>query len=71
MNAILTDDELIELTGSKLKSKQRRVLQGYGVKFFTRPDGKPAVPVAALSAALSLPSQAGQAAVDDGFNLGM
>lgn len=66
-STLLTDDELKELTGSAQKSKQCKILSGYGVKFFTRPDGKPVVPVSALSDNVHQLSP--QTEQNDGFNL--
>lgn len=49
--ALLTDDEVIQLTGATRFTKQRQVLSDYGVAFFTRPDGKPVVPTNNISLA--------------------
>ncbi|GKV93558.1 DUF4224 domain-containing protein [Pectobacterium aroidearum] len=53
MTDLLTDDELIELTGYKYASKQRAALTRSGISFITRRDGRPSVTWAAINASLS------------------
>ncbi|WJV61043.1 DUF4224 domain-containing protein [Pectobacteriaceae bacterium C52] len=43
MTDLLSDDELIELTGYKYPSKQCEVLHRSGVSFVIRRDGRPRV----------------------------
>jgi hypothetical protein len=38
-NFIVTEAELVELTGYKLPKKQRQVLDGMGIKYIVRKDG--------------------------------
>lgn len=38
-NFIVTEAELVELTGYVLPSKQRKVLDGMGIKYIVRKDG--------------------------------
>ena len=38
-NFIVTEAELVELTGYKLPKKQRQVLDSMGIKYFIRQDG--------------------------------
>ncbi|MBE0434829.1 MAG: DUF4224 domain-containing protein [Methylomicrobium sp.] len=40
MTHIVTQDDLIELTGSKLPRKQIEILSRHGIRFITRTDGK-------------------------------
>ncbi|TKY80318.1 DUF4224 domain-containing protein [Pectobacterium polonicum] len=53
MTDLLTDDELIELTGYKYASKQRAALTRSGISFITRRDGRPGVTWTAINASLS------------------
>ncbi|MCL2897103.1 DUF4224 domain-containing protein [Brenneria tiliae] len=53
MNDLLTDDELIEITGYKYPSKQCESLNRAGIMFVRRRDGKPRVTWTAVNAALS------------------
>jgi len=39
----LTPDELADLTGYKHREKQKAALRSMGIKFETRPDGRPRV----------------------------
>lgn len=43
MNTFLTHDELVELTGKKQPTAQRRVLDRNGIRYFVRGDGHNAV----------------------------
>lgn len=52
-NDLLTDDELIELTGYRFQSKQCDALRKAGISFVTRRDGKPRVTWTHVNAALS------------------
>lgn len=47
-NLCLTQEELVELTGRKLKSKQIKVLRRMGLPFWVNACGKPVVPVTAI-----------------------
>ncbi|MCG3462627.1 DUF4224 domain-containing protein [Xenorhabdus bovienii] len=38
---IITDEEMAELTGYKIPSKQCELLARHGIFFITRPDNKP------------------------------
>ncbi|AFC22455.1 DUF4224 domain-containing protein [Pectobacterium brasiliense] len=53
MTDLLTDDELIELTGYKYPSKQCAALTRSGISFVTRRDGRPGVTWTAINASLS------------------
>ncbi|MEH0874611.1 DUF4224 domain-containing protein [Pectobacterium cacticida] len=53
MSDLLSDDELIELTGYKYPSKQCEALARAGISFITRRDGRPSVTWSALNATLS------------------
>ncbi len=48
MGMFLTADDLAELTGRKIKSKQIEVLRRMGLPFHVNAVGKPVVTVAAL-----------------------
>jgi len=48
MGMFLTADDLAELTGRKIKSKQIEVLRRMGLPFHVNAAGKPVVPVAAI-----------------------
>lgn len=48
MGMFLTADDLAELTGRKIKSKQIEVLRRMGLPFHVNASGKPVVPVAAI-----------------------
>lgn len=50
-NLFLTQEELVELTGVKRKSKQIEVLRRMALPFWVNADGKPVVPVAAIEGA--------------------
>ncbi|BEL65231.1 MULTISPECIES: DUF4224 domain-containing protein [Serratia] len=52
-NELLTDEELIELTGYKYPSKQCEALARAGISFIKRRDGRPRVTWAHVNAALS------------------
>ncbi|GKX39533.1 DUF4224 domain-containing protein [Pectobacterium versatile] len=52
-NDLLTDDELIELTGYKYPSKQSAALTRAGISFVVRKDGRPRVTWAHVNAALN------------------
>lgn len=41
MNDLLSDEELVELTGYQFPSKQCEALTRAGIFFITRPDGRP------------------------------
>jgi hypothetical protein len=47
-NMFLTQDELVALTGRKIKSKQIEVLRRMGLPFWVNAVGKPVVSVAAI-----------------------
>jgi hypothetical protein len=47
-NMFLTQDELVALTGRKIKSKQIEVLRRMGLLFWVNACGKPVVPVTAI-----------------------
>lgn len=47
-NIFLTQDELVALTGRKIKSKQIEVLRRMGLPFWVNACGKPVVPVTAI-----------------------
>lgn len=53
MSDLLSDEELIELTGYKYPSKQCEALARAGISFITRRDGRPSVTWSALNATLS------------------
>ncbi len=72
MAEILSEDDLIELTGYTRKREQCAALDGYGVRYFKRRDGRPAVPKVAVAAALNLaaePIGSNPLDMNDGFNL--
>lgn len=48
MAMFLTPDELTELTGRKIKSKQIEALRRMGLPFHVNASGKPVVPAAAI-----------------------
>ena len=48
MSAFLTMDDVAELTGRRVKTKQIEVLKKMGLPFFVNATGKPVVPVAAI-----------------------
>lgn len=52
-NTLLSDEELIELTGYKYPSKQIDVLQRAGISFIVRKDGKPRVTWSHVNAVLN------------------
>ncbi|HBC0624460.1 TPA: DUF4224 domain-containing protein [Serratia marcescens] len=52
-NELLTDEELIEMTGYKYPSKQCEALASAGISFIKRRDGRPRVTWAHVNAALS------------------
>ncbi|MGK8935263.1 DUF4224 domain-containing protein [Pluralibacter gergoviae] len=52
-NDLLTDDELVELTGYRFQSKQCEALARAGISFVRRRDGKPRVTWTHVNAALS------------------
>ncbi|CAI1757065.1 DUF4224 domain-containing protein [Serratia sp. CY68758] len=52
-NELLTDEELIEMTGYKYPSKQCEALARAGISFIKRRDGRPRVTWAHVNAALS------------------
>lgn len=47
-NMFLTQEELVELTGRKVKSKQIEALRRMGLPFWVNAVGKPVVSVAAI-----------------------
>jgi len=47
-NMFLTQEELVELTGRKIKSKQIEVLRRMALPFWVNACGKPVVPVTAI-----------------------
>lgn len=53
MNDLLTDEELIELTGYQFPSKQCDALRRSGISFVRRRDGRPRVTWTHVNAALS------------------
>lgn len=53
MNDLLTDEELIELTGYRFPSKQCDALRRSGISFVRRRDGRPRVTWTHVNAALS------------------
>ncbi|MFJ5317165.1 DUF4224 domain-containing protein [Pectobacterium versatile] len=53
MNDLLTNDELIELTGYRYPSKQCAALTRSGISFVTRRDGRPRVTWTHVNAALN------------------
>lgn len=68
MSDLLSEDDLIQLTGCTQKAKQIDVLKANGIRFFERFDGKPVVVKEALILALKgSPSE--QVDSSDGFNL--
>lgn len=52
-NDLLTDDELVELTGYHFQSKQCEALKRAGISFVRRRDGKPRVTWTHVNAALA------------------
>jgi hypothetical protein len=52
-NDLLTDDELVELTGYRFQSKQCEALKRSGISFVRRRDGRPRVTWTHVNAALS------------------
>lgn len=46
--SILTDAEVVALTGRHHRAAQRAALVSMGIRHFVRPDGSPAVPRSAL-----------------------
>lgn len=52
-NDLLTDDELIELTGYQFPSKQCAALSRAGISFVKRRDGRPRLTWTHVNAALS------------------
>lgn len=52
-NDLLTDDELMELTGYRFPSKQCEALSRSGISFVKRRDGRPRVTWTHVNAALS------------------
>ncbi|MDY4387853.1 DUF4224 domain-containing protein [Pectobacterium aroidearum] len=53
MNDLLTNDELIELTGYRYPSKQCAALSRSGISFVTRRDGRPRVTWTHVNAVLN------------------
>ena len=51
-NDLLTDNELVELTGYYIPSKQRETLKHAGISFVRRRDGRPRVTWTHVNAAL-------------------
>ena len=66
---LLSEDDVAEITGFKIKSKQIEALKNLGIRFFKRNDGRPIVPSSAVDAALGLLAQEPSYQEDDGFNL--
>ncbi|WP_264041214.1 DUF4224 domain-containing protein [Pectobacterium carotovorum] len=52
-NDLLTNDELVELTGYKYPSKQCEALRRSGISFIVRKDGKPRVTWSHVNAVLN------------------
>ncbi|MGE5319655.1 MAG: DUF4224 domain-containing protein [Hyphomicrobiaceae bacterium] len=50
--ALLTETELQELTGAKIKSRQKLALRRAGIRYVERLDGRPAVTWEAVNAVL-------------------
>ncbi|WP_230472724.1 DUF4224 domain-containing protein [Gibbsiella quercinecans] len=38
---LITDEEMIEITGAQFPSKQCQILKDHGIAFVRRPDGRP------------------------------
>lgn len=53
MTALLTPEDLEELTGAKRPSKQRRALDQAGIRYVIRIDGAPSTTWDAVNAALA------------------
>jgi hypothetical protein len=68
MKPILSDDELIEITGRTQGAAQARVLKDWRVPFQRRPDGSLAVGRAAFDAAMAGSSMPGKATASNGLN---
>lgn len=64
-NFIVTEAELVELTGYKLPSKQRQALDNMGIKYIVRKDGHIRTTRHWLSMVQAHPEKE-----DIGFNLG-
>ena len=56
-NMFLTQDELVALTGRKIKSKQIEVLRQMGLPFWVNACGKPVVPVTAIEGGKEPPTK--------------
>ena len=67
MSELLSQAEIVELTGAKRGHTQCKALRAAGIKFAPRIDGRPAVTWTAVNAALS--AQTTSFAANDGFNL--
>lgn len=55
---LLTDEELVELTGVEQPAAQMRRLREYGLNPFPRPDGRPRLTWSALDAAMTAADKA-------------
>lgn len=56
-NMFLTQDELVALTGRKIKSKQIEVLRRMALPFWVNACGKPVVPVTAIEGGKEPPTK--------------
>lgn len=54
---LLTDDDMAELTGYQMPAKQLESLRRIGLRPMVRPDGRPRITFAALTAAMTGHSQ--------------
>jgi len=64
-SAFLTDAEVVYMTNAKRFATQRRALENYGIRFFTRNDGKPIVPITSVD----LRDTTENTTADERFNL--
>ena len=58
MGVFLTADDLVELTGRRIKSKQIEALRRMGLPFHVNAVGKPVVPAAAIEGRKPPPASA-------------
>lgn len=53
MDRLLTGAEISELTGAKIGTKQRVILDKAGIRYVERADGRPALTMSAVNAVLT------------------
>jgi len=69
MSEFLTEQELIDLTGSQQRAKQIKALKKNHIHYFERFDGKPVVSRQAITLAIRGDLPGSTVAGKDGFNI--